>query len=166
MTTRTIPMKLRARLSARRDREPDSHSAISADLRHYWPRSGHARCMPRRWPRLRIRVRSRIWQQLTAIVLACALPLTIATFLLAVENGRRIEFTRKELRGLEYLAPLSKLLADVSLHRSLHRQVLAGERTLADRQLLDARIDADFTELVRTDAELGRYLATDAAQRS
>jgi diguanylate cyclase (GGDEF)-like protein/PAS domain S-box-containing protein len=111
-------------------------------------------------------VRSRIWQQLTAIVLACALPLTIATFLLAVENGRRIEFTRNELRGLGYLGPLSTLLADVSQHRSLHRQVLAGERTLADRQLLDAQIDADFTELVRQDNELGQYLQTAAAQQS
>src|SRR2546421_9916133 len=129
MTTRTIPMKLRARLSARRDREPDSHSAISADLRHYWPHSGHARYMPRRWPRLRIRVRSRIWQQLTAIVLACALPLTIATFLLAVGNGRRIESTRTKLRGLDYLDPLSRLLADISRHRSLHRQGQAGGRS-------------------------------------
>src|SRR2546421_275496 len=84
--------------------------------------------MPRRWPRLRIRVRSRIWQQLTAIVLACALPLTIATALLAVENNRRIAYTRTELRGLAYLAPLTGLLADVSLHRSLHRQGQAGGR--------------------------------------
>src|SRR2546423_9367462 len=82
--------------------------------------------MPRRWPRLRIRLRSRIWQQLTAIVLACALPLTIATALLAVENNRRIAYTRTELRGLAYLAPLTGLLADVSLHRSLHRQGQAG----------------------------------------
>src|SRR4051812_30435242 len=111
--------------------------------------------MPRRRPRLRIRVRSRIWQQLTAIVLACALPLTIATALLAAENNRRIAFTRSELRGLAYLTPLTGLLTDVSLHRSLHRQVRAGERTLADRQLLDARIDAGFAELVGTDAALG-----------
>src|SRR2546430_8403296 len=122
--------------------------------------------MPRRWPRLRIRVRSRIWQQLTAIVLACALPLTIATFLLAVENGRRIEFTRTELRGLDYLDPLSRLLADISRHRSLHRQVQAGERTLADRELLEAQIDADFAQLVRAEGTLGGYLETAAAQRS
>src|SRR2546421_7529448 len=95
--------------------------------------------MPRRWPRLRIRVRSRIWQQLTAIVLACALPLTIATFLLAVENGRRIEFTRTELRGLDYLDPLSRLFADISRHRSLHRQVQAGERTPAHPAPLQAQ---------------------------
>src|SRR3954468_11899918 len=122
--------------------------------------------MPRRRPRLRIRVRPRIWQQLTAIVLACALPLTIATALLAVENNRRIAYTRTELRGLAYLAPLTGLLADVSLHRSLHRQVQAGERTLADRQLLDARIDAGFAELVGTDAALGGYLRTAAADPS
>src|SRR5256885_11611283 len=89
--------------------------------------------MPRRWPRLRIRVRSRIWQQLTAIVLACALPLTIATALLAVENNRRIAYTRTELRGLAYLAPLTGLLADVSLHRSLHRQGQAGGERRSDR---------------------------------
>jgi diguanylate cyclase (GGDEF)-like protein/PAS domain S-box-containing protein len=119
--------------------------------------------MPRRWPRLPVRVRSRIWQQLTAIVLACALPLTIATAMLAVENNRRIEFTRTELRGLAYLTPLTGLLADVSLHRTLYRQVQAGERTLADRELLDARIDAGFAELVRVDASLGGYLETAGA---
>src|SRR5947207_10944591 len=113
--------------------------------------------MPPRWPRLPIRVRSRIWQQLAAIVLAGALPLTIATALLAEEHNRRIAFTRTELRGLAYLTPLTGLLADVSLHRGLHRQVQAGERTPADRQMLDARIDAGFVELDRVDAEFGGY---------
>src|SRR5439155_24458202 len=35
-----------------------------------------------------------------------------------------------------------------------------------DRELLDARIDAGFAELVRRDAELGGYLETAAAQQS
>src|SRR2546430_50444 len=41
-----------------------------------------------------------------------------------------------------------------------------GARTLADRELLEAQIDADFAQLVRAEGTLGGYLETAAAQQS
>ncbi len=90
------------------------------------------------------------------------LPLSVSSYFLAVENGRRIGFSQNELRGLEYLRPLGALLVDVGRHRALSRQVLLGERPVAELKDCEARVDSDFTALLAADHRLERYLRTTA----
>ncbi len=108
--------------------------------------------------------RPRIWHKLAAIGLAFTLPLGVATVLLAVENGQRMEFSENELRGLAYLRPLTALLVDVAKHKTLSRQVLTGERPGGDMTGYEARVDADLAALHDVDSRLGRHLRTTADQ--
>src|SRR5882724_3846628 len=62
--------------------------------------------------------RTRIWHKLAVIGLAFTVPLVAATYLLLNANGKRIDFSENELRGLEYLRPLGQLLPDLAAHRS------------------------------------------------
>ncbi|TWP50628.1 EAL domain-containing protein [Lentzea tibetensis] len=101
-----------------------------------------------------------MWHKLAMIGLAFTLPLATATYLLMVENGRRIEFSENELRGMDYLRPLTTLLVDLSAHRTLSRQFLAGERPEADLKARSEKVDADFAALLEADARLGSQLRT------
>jgi len=112
----------------------------------------------------RMRPQPRIWHKLAIIGLAFLAPLALTSWFLAVENGSRIDFSRNELRGLEYLRPVGALLVDVGRHMTLSRQVLAGERTVAQRRECGARIDADLAELLAVERRLGRHLRTTADQ--
>ncbi|GLZ33744.1 hypothetical protein Lesp02_59320 [Lentzea sp. NBRC 105346] len=104
-----------------------------------------------------------MWHKLAMIGLAFTLPLATATTLLMLENGRRIDFCQNELRGLEYLRPLSALLVDLSVHRRLSRQVLSEERPAGELAAHSAKVDADFAALLDTDRRLGGHLKTTSA---
>jgi diguanylate cyclase (GGDEF)-like protein/PAS domain S-box-containing protein len=106
--------------------------------------------------------RPRIWHKLAVIGLAFMVPLAASSFFLAMENGRRIEFSQNELRGLEYLRPVSALLVDLDRHRTLNRQVLAGLRPYAELAGVEARVHADLADLLTVDRRLGRDLRTTA----
>jgi diguanylate cyclase (GGDEF)-like protein/PAS domain S-box-containing protein len=110
----------------------------------------------------RFRLRPRIWHKLAVIGLAFMLPLAVSSYLLAIENGKRIAFSQNELRGLEYLRPLGTLLLDLGQHQTLSRQALSGERPVAQLRTCAARIDADFSALLAADQRLGGYLQTTA----
>ncbi|HEU4425855.1 MAG TPA: hypothetical protein VFR67_25230, partial [Pilimelia sp.] len=112
----------------------------------------------------RSRLRPRIWHKLAVIGLVFMLPLAVSSFFLAIENGRRIEFSENELRGVAYLRPLSALLVDVGRHNTLSRQVLRGERLASSLRALEERIDADFADLLAIDRRVGRQLRTTADQ--
>jgi diguanylate cyclase (GGDEF)-like protein/PAS domain S-box-containing protein len=110
----------------------------------------------------RLRPRPRIWHKLAVIVLAFMLPLAVSSYLLAIENGRRIAFSQDELRGLEYLRPLGTLLVDLGQHKTLSRQVLSGERPVTQLRERETRVDSDFAVLLEADRRLGPYLQTTA----
>jgi diguanylate cyclase (GGDEF)-like protein/PAS domain S-box-containing protein len=110
----------------------------------------------------RLRLRPRIWHKLAVIGLAFMLPLAVSSYLLAGENGRRIAFSQDELRGLEYLRPLGSLLIDLGQHKTLNRQVLSGERPVAQLRECESRVDADFAALLAVDHRSGPYLRTTA----
>src|SRR5439155_13182922 len=111
-----------------------------------------------------VRLRPRIWHKLALIGLAFMLPLAVSSYFLAIENGRRIQFSENELRGLDYLRPLSALLVDLGRHRTLIRQVLAGQESTAKLKECEARIDAEFASLLDAERRLGSYLRTTADQ--
>src|SRR3954470_12448063 len=97
------------------------------------------------------------------IGLAFTLPLVTSTYLLMMNNGQRIEFSRNELRGLDYLRPLTALLTDLTADKSLDRLAASGQATDAQVRAARARVDADFTALAAVDAQSGADLRTTGA---
>src|SRR5947209_11399846 len=106
---------------------------------------------------------SRIWHKLAAIALTLIVPLALTTYFLIGEARVRIDFAEKEIQGVQYLRPLSALLVDVSLHRSLARRSLIETGSTASGSevaVAAAAVDNDFRELARVDEQLGRALRT------
>jgi signal transduction histidine kinase/ActR/RegA family two-component response regulator/HAMP domain-containing protein len=104
---------------------------------------------------------ARIWHKLAAIALTFIVPLALTTYLLIEELDVRIEFAKQELRGVEYLRPLSALLLDVSDHRAAARRAFTGDpQEVAARVAIEAAVDADFDALLAVDRRLGEALKT------
>ncbi|CAM3954042.1 EAL domain-containing protein [Kibdelosporangium persicum] len=116
----------------------------------YAPADGHANT-GRRW---------RIWHKLAIVSLAFTALLAGATYLLLDANSRRIDLTANELRGLEYLRPLTTLLPDLAAHKTYVRQVDAGVRPAADLKPLQDRIDSGYATLAEVDGRLRDDLRT------
>jgi diguanylate cyclase (GGDEF)-like protein/PAS domain S-box-containing protein len=114
------------------------------------------------WGRPFRRVRAwggtRIWRKLAVIGLALLLPLAITAGLLVNESTKRLTFIDNELRGLDYVQPLYVLLLDLSVHRDLSRQVIAGTGPAPDLEASTKGIDDDFATLVTIDQKVGRHL--------
>jgi methyl-accepting chemotaxis protein len=97
----------------------------------------------------------RIWMKLAAIALSFTIPLIVTTYFLVKEAEIKIDFATQELRGDEYLRPLSQLLIHVELHRALVRD---GDVTQAGRS--ESLVDADFEALLAVDQDLRDALDT------
>ncbi|WP_043715210.1 hypothetical protein, partial [Kutzneria sp. 744] len=87
-----------------------------------------------------------------------------STYLLMVNNGQRIEFSRNELRGLDYLRPLEALLTDLTADKTQDRLAATGQPGGGQVQAARARVDADFAALTAIDAQVGDDLRTTGAQ--
>nr|CTQ89688.1 diguanylate cyclase/phosphodiesterase (GGDEF & EAL domains) with PAS/PAC sensor(s) [Kibdelosporangium sp. MJ126-NF4] len=109
------------------------------------------------------RRRWRIWHKLAIIGLAFTALLAGATYLLLDANSRRIDLTANELRGLEYLRPLTSLLPDLATHKTYTRQVAAQVRPAADLMPARDRINSDYAALAEVDARLRGDLRTTGA---
>ncbi len=106
----------------------------------------------------------RIWHKLAAIALTLIVPLALTTYFLIGEARFRIDFAAKEAEGVEYLRPLSRLLRDVSLHRTLvAREINGTAPTAAAREAAAAAVDEDFRQLRPVDDRLRRSLRTSPA---
>ena len=103
----------------------------------------------------------RIWMKLAAIAFSFIVPLVLTTYFLVNEGNIKINFTQQELRGDRYLRPLSKVLADVGLHRSAVRRDDAAEASRTE-----ALVDAGFRELLAVDRDLHDALKTTSAALS
>ncbi|MBB5897046.1 EAL domain-containing protein [Kutzneria kofuensis] len=86
-----------------------------------------------------------------------------STYLLMVNNGQRIEFSRNELRGLDYLRPLETLLIDLTADKTLDRLAAAGQATPEQVEAARTKVDADFAALAAVDAQVGSDLRTTGA---
>ena len=98
------------------------------------------------------------WQKLGLLGTISLLPFAAVTYKMASSiNTLGVEFARQEMRGLEYYAPLSELLKDLQLSRSLtalsfsgdgsSKAMLANTRTNLENDLrkvdeVDQRLDA------------------------
>lgn len=106
------------------------------------------------------RKRWRIWHKLAIVGVAFTALLTGATYLLLDANSRRIELTANELRGLEYLRPLTALLPDLATHKTYARQVDTSVRPGTDLVPIRERVNRSYATLTELDARLGGTLRT------
>ena len=117
------------------------------------------RCERRTVAGMRVReITPRIWMKLTAIALSFMIPLVVTTYFLLREQSIKIDFAAQELRGDEYLRPVSQLLVHLQLHRALVR---AGDASQAGATA--SAIDTDLEALLAIDRELSEALETTSA---
>lgn len=109
----------------------------------------------------RMRFAPRIWHKLLALCLVLMVPLGVATFSLVDQQNSKIDFTRTELSGVQYLRPLSALVQDVSDRRALLHRETTGESVPRSRiAAADRAVNADFTALLQVDRRLREPLRT------
>ncbi|WP_432142147.1 response regulator [Streptomyces sp. bgisy084] len=109
----------------------------------------------------RLRFVPRIWHKLLAICLALMVPLGLATFYLVDQQNSKIDFSRTELSGVQYLRPVSALVQDVSDRRALLNREIAGERVPRSRvAAADRAVSEGFTALTKVDRRLREPLRT------
>jgi hypothetical protein len=100
----------------------------------------------------------RIWHKLAAICLGLMVPLVLTTGFLLAEQSIRIRFAEKELHGDAYLRPLSRLLEDLTLHRTVVRRLAAGEESATRAGEIAGRVDRDLERLLDVDGRLRTIL--------
>src|SRR5262249_17036866 len=97
--------------------------------------------------------RLRIWQKFTLIAIAFFIPIVVLAYFLLIETQKVIDFSRAEVDGLSYLAPLRKLVVDVSVHRDLAMAALWDATFNAQLDKVDAAIEVDFKGAQAEDAK-------------
>ncbi len=103
--------------------------------------------------------RLRIWQKFTLIAIAFCIPIVVLAYFLLIETQKVIDFSRAEVDGLSYLAPLRKLVADGSVHRDLAMAAM-WDATFKDQlDKVDAAIEADFKAAQAEDAKYADQFA-------
>jgi methyl-accepting chemotaxis protein len=103
----------------------------------------------------------RIWMKLAAIALSFTIPLILTTYFLVKEGNTKIEFAQQEIRGIQYLRPLSRLLVHVELHQSAVRR-----KDVAQASRTEALVETDLRDLLAVDTELRDPLKTTSAALS
>jgi twitching motility protein PilJ len=110
------------------------------------------------------RIRLKIWQKLALVGVAFSVPIGVLMYFLVTGQAKDIDFAVNESRGLEYLAPVKKLLRDVQAHRGLANAFLSGDASLKGR-LLDAQqaVSNDLEAVGSVDREYGQeYKSSEA----
>ncbi|WP_328388238.1 response regulator [Streptomyces sp. NBC_00400] len=129
---------------------PDAKPPGAADVLQSGTRSGH-----------RMRFAPRIWHKLLAICIALMVPLGLATFYLVDQQNSKIDFTRTELSGVQYLRPVSALIQDLSDRRALLHRESTGESVPRSRvAAADHAVSEGFTALTKVDRRLREPLRT------
>jgi HAMP domain-containing protein len=97
--------------------------------------------------------RLRIWQKFTLIAIAFCIPIVVLAYFLLIETQKVIEFSRSEVDGLSYLAPLRKLVVDVSVHRDLAMAALWDASFKDQLDKVGAAVETDFKAAQTEDAK-------------
>src|SRR5436190_24157596 len=109
----------------------------------------------------RVKKALRIPVKLGLIVALLLVPLGLLIYDFSVASSADIGFAEREIRGVEYLAPVRRLLQHVAQHRDLSVLVLSGDMSEeASRKAREGEIEADLRALVGVDARLSATLGT------
>jgi methyl-accepting chemotaxis protein len=110
----------------------------------------------------------KVWQKLALMGAIFMLPFTVVAMkMVSTIDTLGVQSAVLELRGLEYTAPVLRLLKDLQAHRDVASVVLGGNAGYRAR-LDDARADVekDLTALDALDANIGATLQTTARWRA
>jgi methyl-accepting chemotaxis protein len=104
------------------------------------------------------------WQKLGLIGALWMVPFAIVTYRMASSiNTLGVEFAQQEIRGLEYYTPLTTLLKDLQLHRSLTALSFSGDpNAKGSLATTRAQVESDITTLDEIDRRLDGALHTTA----
>jgi methyl-accepting chemotaxis protein len=76
----------------------------------------------------------RLWQKLALMGAVISVPFAVVIYKMASSiNTLGVEFARQEIRGLEYLRPLSRLLQELQQHRGLAAASIRGDASFRER---------------------------------
>ena len=104
----------------------------------------------------------KVWQKLALMGAVFMLPLAIVSYkMISSIDALGVEFTRQEVRGIEYYTPALALMKDLQLHRDLSNASLKGDASFTP-QIARARtdIEADVKQLDDVDRRLDGTLHT------
>ncbi len=103
----------------------------------------------------------KISRKLSLIFSAFVIPLIVLLYLVVINQNRSINLVAEELRGLEYLKPLERVLIAVPLHRDLSIRLLSGDASLAEQQRsAAAEVSSALTALTANEARYGSEFGT------
>ena len=102
-----------------------------------------------------------ISRKLGLIVVAFIIPLLGLVTLFALNQNRELAVASAELRGLEYVPPITDVLATIALHRDLSIRLLSGDTSLAaELDATAAQVDTALAALARVQERNGSGLET------
>lgn len=107
--------------------------------------------------------KSPIWLKLAVVAAAFTVPLVLTSHFLFTSAAYKIDFAQNEMRGNDYLRPVSLLLRDVAQHRALTVIESGGGRPAVQLTKTENLIDEDFAALQSVDRQFGKQLQTDRA---
>jgi methyl-accepting chemotaxis protein len=104
----------------------------------------------------------KVWQKLALLGLILLIPFAVVMWqLISSVRTLSLQPARLEVQGLEYMAPLRKLMRGTQLHRAYSQAVLHGDKNFAARlQSQNEQLEANLKEMDETDARLGGALKT------
>ncbi len=115
------------------------------------------------WHRINFLKHFKVWQKLAfaaTILIAVAISSIISSIVL---SNKDIDFTVKELHGVEYLNKVRPITQNLAEHRGLSVGILSGKTEFAARlNGKQAEIDQNITSLKQIDAIYGEELETSA----
>ncbi|MBI3302350.1 MAG: HAMP domain-containing protein [Deltaproteobacteria bacterium] len=104
--------------------------------------------------------RMKVWQKLGFLGIVFMIPLAVVSYqMISSMRTLGIEFARKEVFGVQYLAPVRHLLEDVQQHRDMANALLSGDASFAEKLAgKKGEIDDDLQAVDAVDHKLGARL--------
>src|SRR5262245_9262594 len=104
----------------------------------------------------------KVWQKLTLMGAVMMIPFAVITYdLFYTVDTLGAQFARKEMRGVEYYAPLQNLLKQAQVHRDLAYGALNGDAAAKERLTgVEAAIEQAIQSVDETDQRLNSTLGT------
>ena len=98
-------------------------------------------------------------KKLAMVIIGLIIPIVALMTLLVMSENKAIEFAEHELKGVEYIEPVRKLLAHVAEHRGMSNIYLSGEKSI-NLKLMAKReeISRDIAEVDVVQKKYGHFL--------
>jgi methyl-accepting chemotaxis protein len=106
--------------------------------------------------------RMKVWQKLGFLGVVFMMPLAVVSYqMISSMRTLGIEFARREVLGVEYLAPVRRLLDDLQQHRDMASALLGGDATFGEKLAAKkSEIAVDIQVIDTIDNRLGSPLRT------